>query len=357
MMKRLITFCISILFICSSVLANEEFPVVFDMENPKDVTIDLPYAYISFSYVYPGYHSVHVTVENKTISEALLLFRNSQGEKMLKKQKPKIGFGKKYPGSKGNRTVLGCKELNQFFYSIIPQEKRDICNFNISLTSGSKFELPIYLAQYNPKKLIQKGAYNVNYTILSEEILTFNIKIKTWSEKEDPVYIEKKAEVEKFIDSVKSAKFCDNPKHEPSVAEQQRPYQDQKNSLTQEINQILYNHPRWFSTDLPHQKYTELMTQLKSVDLNEHLYDCGEHKVVTNRGGGHSCEYCSLSAQQIYHQLDDIYQQLRAGKLNKSIAVRKAQGLYNCYQKYPNRKKNTDYSDKISKFYSRITSY
>lgn len=354
MMKRLITLLIATFLLYTSTWANEEYNIVLEKGDVTGQTIDLPYGNISFRLEeYGNYHRILVTVENLTTSQAILMFKNSQGEKVLKKNKPKIEFEKTYPGSKGNRTVFGCKELNKSIVSIIPQEKMELLGFDVSSTTITKLELPIYLAKYDPKQLIKKGTYNINYKILSEDILEFNIEIKGWSEN-DPEYVATKGAVEEFLQSIKSSAFCKNPKHRPSLAQQQKPYQEKKDSLINVINTTLQSNPDWFSTDKPHIKYSELLAELNKVNLNDHNYDCGEHKFTSKQ---HSCSFCSLSAQQIYHQLDDLYQQLRNGKIDKTAAIKKAQGLNTCYQKNTKRKKDSSYTDKISKFYSRIINY
>lgn len=353
MIKRLTTFIVAVFFICSTSMANQEYNITLEKGEPQGRTIELPYGNISFKLEeYGSHHRVLVSIDNTTVNQALLLFKNSQDEKSLKKNKPKIEFERTYPGSKGKRSVFGCRELNQAFISVIPQDKSDLFGIDVSSTSITKLELPMYLAKYDPKKLIKKGAYNINYKILSEEILTFNIEVKGWSEN-DPDYLSTKKAVEDYIRSVDTAAFCKNRRHKPSLSEQQRPYQERKDSLINVITSTLQQ-SEWISVDKPHQKYSELLAQLNKVNLNEHTYDCGGHKRVSKP---HSCSYCSLSSQQVYHQLDDLYQQLRNGKITKDIAVKKAQALYTCYQKNGKRKKEASYSDKIAKFYSRITSF
>ncbi len=353
MMKRLITLLTATFLVCSSTWANEEFNITLEKRDVNGQTIELPYGNISFRLVeYGNFHRVSVSIENTTMSQAILVFKHSQGEKALKKNKPKIEFEKTYPGGKGNRNVFGCKELNHQVLSIIPQEKVDLFGFDVSTTSITKLELPIYLAKYNPKQLIKKGSYNINYKILSEDILGFNIEIKGWT-KNDPEYVATKGAVEDFLHSVQSASFCKNKKHRPSLAQQQKPYQEKKDSLVDVIKKTVETND-WMSDTAPYQAYKALRDNLDKVNLNDHNYDCGEHKVTPKK---HSCGYCSLSAQQIYHQLDDIYQQLRAGKITRDAAVKKAQGLNTCYQKNTKRKKDSSYTDKISRFYSRIINY
>ena len=163
-----------------------------------------------------------------------------------------------------------------------------------------------------------------------------------------------KSAVEEYIRSVDAASFCVNRKHIPSLDQQMKPYEERRDSLINVINSTLKDNTDWYKSDLPHIKYSELIAQLNNVNLNEHTYDCMGHKEPSRV---HSCNYCSLSAQQIYHQLDDIYQQLRAGKITKDAAAKKAKSLNACYKDCRKRKKDPAYTDKISKFYSRIIDY
>lgn len=354
MMKRLITFFIVTFFVCSTIRANAEYNVILEKGDSNNQIIELPYGNISFRLIeYGSYYRASVSIENTTPSQAILLFKNAQGEKVLKKNKPKIEFEKKYPGSKGNRSVFGCKELRNFVASITPQDKLELFSFDIHPTSITKLVLPLYLAKYDPKKLVKKGPYNINYKILSEEILYFNIELKGWSEN-DPDYVSTKTAVEEYIRSVNIATFCKNKNHIPSLVTQLKPYQEKKDSLVNVINTTLKNHSDWLSPDKPHIKYSELLSQLNHIDLYEHTYDCGKHKTPPRK---HRCKYCSLNAQQIYHQLDDIYQQLRTGKITKEAAVKKAKVLDICYKQCMTRRKEPEYTEKVSRFYNRIVNY
>lgn len=355
MIRRLLSVLIPLLLVCSMSWANAEYNITLERDDAKGQTIELPYGNISFRYLeYGNYNKVLAVLENTTPTESILIFKNARSEKELKSQKPKVEFEKTYPGSKGKRSVYGCKDLKDQFVPVIPQEKLEFPGINVSTTTTNRIELPIYLAKYNPKKLVKKGPYDINYKILSEDIVVFNIDIKGWSEK-DSDYVTTKAAVEDLIKSINSATFCKNKKHKPSLAKQIRPYQNRKDSLLNAIRNTIQSHREWMSTDKPHIKYTELYTQLQNVNLNSRAGDCGEHKGRTPKG--HSCSYCSLSAQQVYHQLDDIYQQLRAGRMSKDAAVSRSNALNACYQKSTRRKKDSGYTAKISKFYSRIINY
>ena len=360
MIGRFITIILASFLICPFLRANEEHDVSLKRGDTQGVTIDLPYGNISFRLVeYSHYHRVLISIENTTTSQALLLFKHSQGEAELKKNKPKIEFEKTFPGSKGNRSVYGCKDLNQPLVVLIPQEKSDSFSISVSMSSPTRLELPVYLAKYNPKKLLKHGACKTDYKILNEDVLVFNIEIKGWSEN-DSDYLAVKGAVEKYLQSLQGLTFCKNKRHKPSLRQQQKPYREKRDSLMSVIKSTIDNHQEWFSTDAPHIAYTELYNRLEKINLNDYVSDCGNHRRTPSRpdkprqSSQHSCGYCGLSAQGIYHQMDDLYQQLRAGKISRDAAVKKARALYSCYQNSSKREKSSFYGGKIAGFYSRI---
>ena len=352
MIKRITTLILTLFCVYTAAWANEEHSIVLEKGDKSSKTIELGYGIISFRLVGElNNYKVDISLDNITNSQALLIFKNSHGEKELKKNRPKVEFDKTFPGSKGNKSVFGWKELSQPMLIVIPQIQSGLAEVEISSTSPVNLEVPIYIAKYDPKKLTKKGKDNTDYKILSEEILTFNIELKGWSE-DDPAYMSVRDAVREYLQSLKSAAFCRNTHHTPSLSQQQKPYQEKKDSLIKVIETTLQNHPEWFAeVHAPHIAYSELYKELKQVNLDDHNYDCGNHKIPPKK---HSCGYCTLSAQEIYHQLDDLFQLRQSGKISKADAEKKAKALYNCYQNSTNRKKDNFYGSKISDFYNRL---
>lgn len=350
-MKRLSTIILAALLICSTSWANEEHNITFDRGKiDSDTSIVLPYGIVTLKLEKKDLdYRVHVSIENTTTSEGMLLFRYRVEEKVLKKNKPKIEFEKTFPGSKGDRRVNGCKDLDNQIIVVLPAEKSDLLDIDLKPTSSTKLELPIYLAKYNPKKL-KKGKNKIDYKILSEAILALNFEIKGWDEN-DPDYVSTKNSVEAYLQALKSVAFCKNKKHRPSLNEQQKPYQEKKDSLINTIKDTLETHREWLSIDAPNMAYTELLNKLNKVNLNDYNYDCGKHVTPPRR---HHCKYCSLSAQEIYHQMDDLVQLRLLGKISKTDATNKAKALNNCYQKNLERGRTPLYDTKVSEFYNRI---
>lgn len=356
MIKRLIASLGLILCLCFAALANKELSIKLDGKD-RVYSERLGFAYLTFEYFHANGNNarVRVTVENITSNppHAVLIFSNDITEKSLKKKKPKIEFEKTYPGKKGTRIVRGCRECTDYM-DIVPAAVTDtVFTIDVPFSSAKDFTLPLYEAKYKAKDLFRKCAYNINYKIMEEHLYDVHIEVVGWSE-DDPTYVKTKNAVDGFISSLNGVRFCYNKRHSPSLKEQQRPYQEEKDSLAKVINSILEIHYEWMSTDAPHIAYSLLLSRLNKVKLNNMTHDCGEHKVKSK---GHNCGFCSLSAQEIYQRLDDLYQQLYAGKLTKERAMETAKSLYNCYQQNKKRKKDSSYGTKISRFYNSIANY
>lgn len=363
MIKRLIASLGLIFCLCFSAMANKELSIKLDNKD-RVYSERLGFAYLTFEYLYPNGNNakVRVTVENITSNppHAVLIFRNDIAEQALKKGKPKIEFEKTFPGKKGTRIVKGCRECDMYI-NIIPAAVTDtIFTIDVPFSSSKNFALPLYEAKYKAKELFKKGPSNTKYKIMEEHLYDVHIEVVGWSE-DDPIYVETKKAVDSFISSLNGVKFCSNKMHSPSLKEQEQPYIEKKDSLIQNINNILVTNSDWMSTDDPHIAYTQLLSELNKVNINNRTYDCGEHNpkpkskpTTPPRSKVHSCSYCSLSAQGIYQRLDDLYQQLYAGKITKAQALKTAKALYNCYKE---NNRNSSYGTKILKFYNRIANY
>lgn len=349
MMKRIITFILTTFVVCTAMWANSEHDVTLAKNDNEGKRQPTEFGVFNFRLLddYDS-DSIQVSVENTTSDQVFLLFRSEPSDEYLKKYKPKVLRGD-YTGE-----IRGCEKLDKA-YVAIPPEKEYEFKFKVStsiVTDTIRFELPIYIAKYSDKKFLVLFRKRY-YEILQEEILGFNIIINGWDEN-DSEYVSIKKEVEDYIKSVDGVQFCNNKNHKPSLRLQQKRYIEKKDSLLNVINKVIEKNRQekgWMSDMPPFKAYKHLVEQLNKINLDAHISDCGKHKLK------HSCSYCKWSAQRIYHEFDDTYQQLRAGKLDKDAAVKKAKGLNTCYQKNTKRKKDSDYTEKISLFYDRIINY
>ena len=356
MIKRAFATLGLMLCLCFTAVANKELSIKLDNKD-RVYSERLGFAYLTFEYLDADGNNarVRVTVENITSNppHAVLIFKNDIAEQVLKKGKPKIEFEKTYPGKKGTRSVKGCRECSQHIEIVAAAETDTVFNIEVPFTSAKNFTIPLYEAKYKAKDLFKKGKYGISYKIMEEHIYDVHVEVVGWSE-DDTTYVETKESVDKLLASLNGVKFCYNKRHSPSLKEQQRPYQEKKDSIIQAIKNILDNHTEWMSTDAPHIAYSRLLSELGKINLNNMTYDCRDHKA---KAKAHSCSFCSLSAQDIYQRLDDLYQQLYAGKISKEQALKTAKSLYNCHQQNKRRKKDNSYGSKISRFYNSISNY
>ncbi|MCC8039309.1 MAG: hypothetical protein LIP02_14420 [Bacteroidales bacterium] len=352
-MTRRILLLLNLLLLLPSIARADyqEKRITLDRQDRETQTINLGYANVTVQLVtaYGQEASIRVSLENLTMDEVLFMFKRAQSEAQLKKEKPKFEFSKTYGGDKGKRSVQGCKYLSESQLKIIPAETKDLFTFHASTNLPIEVSIPIYRVVYDPKKFLKSS----KFTILREDLLVLKIDVEVWSET-DPTYVGLKQSVEDFKHRLDFVTFCPNKRHKPSLEQQQAPYKATQDSLAAAINQVLDNNRSWMSQDLPHQRYTELLNTVNHIHLDNYNHDCGEH---VKQAPAHRCDYCSLSAAQIYQRLDDTYQRLHAGRLSKDAAASTARGLYNCYQKSGKRKKDASYSAKISEYYNRIINY
>lgn len=353
MMARILSLLSLIFCFSFSVLAdNKDIEIRLNTNDNTTKSIELGFGYMTFQYVtHEGNEAkVRITLENiSSEPHAVLIFKYGLTEQVLKKNKPKIEFEKKFPGGRNKRKVDGCNIGKGHYIIVTPTETDTLFTVDVPFTSYKKIDIPFYIAKYKAKDLKKKGENNINYKILEKHDYRFTIYVQGWTE-EDSTYLETKNSVEAYLKSLEDVQFCNNKKHKPSLKVQQQKYVEQKDSLIKVIGDII-NVNGWMSDLEPHKAYSRLSAQLREVNLDDYNQDCGKHT------RSHKCNYCSLSAQDLYHRIDDIYQQLYAGAISKENAVKTAKAILNCYQNNKRRRNDSSYGKKISGFYNRIINY
>lgn len=328
--------------------ADHEEIVKLDRQEHKTQTFNLGYAAVTFDFItlYDNKARVTVKLENVIREQSIYIFRNDKDENMLKRLRPKVEFAKTFGGDKGSRSVKGCSHVRGDYMVIPPSASEELFTIDASVINSTVLELPLYIVAYRAKKFLRSEKNE----ILQGEVIRFILDVEAWSEL-DPTYVDLFNAVHNFRHDVKEVKFCRNRLHRPSLDEQMAPYKHTQDSLVAAIDSVLMSQPQWMSQDEPHQYYTRLRDNLTEIDLETHLYDCGKHKQL------HRCSYCSLTAEQIFHRLDDTYQQLHTGRMTKEEAVRTARSLYNCYRQNGNRRRDNFYGGKIVDYYDRISKF
>lgn len=356
MIKYILSILSLVFGLCQAVCAeSREISVKLDTKNKVTHTEDLGFGFVTFQYITNNGHSarIRVVVENTSVNpHAILVFKRTLSEQQLKSGKPKIDFEKKFPGTKGSRRVEGCGEGGESYSIVTSTETDTLFTIDVPFEKPKALSIPFYIAKYKPKHLIKKGERKINYKILEVGEYKFVVEVEGWTEK-SPAYVNAKKSVEDYIASLQDVQFCNNKRHTPTLNAQQRSYKEKRERLIQTITAIIDSN-NWMSVDAPYRAYSALIRQLQSINLDNYIVDCGKHRKVRPT---HKCNYCSMTAQKLYHQLDDTYQQLYAGRIAKSDAIKTAKAINNCYQSNKGRKKAGAYSGKISEFYNRIINY
>lgn len=351
MIKKIIAVLTCTLLFAPMAKADREEIVRLDNRSNKTQTIDLDYATVKFQVL--SFHEdaveVSITVDNMTPAQTVIMFKKSHDERRLRKRKPKITFVETYGGDRGHRSVSGCKHLRDNQLLISPSSDKELFQLDVSTRQPTNLVIPFYVAKYIPKKLFRQA----RYSILREDIIKFAIEIKGWSE-DDPQFVSVKKAVTEFLQSLTEGMFCNSERHNPPLHKQQLPYIQRRDSLIDVIDNIILTNSRWMSDHTPHIMYSALKARLNEIDLDKYAADCGAHKKINSHG---YCSFCSLNAKQLFERLDDTYQQLHTGMIDKQNAVKTAKALYNCYRQSSYRKKDRLFGEKITDYYNRIINF
>lgn len=299
-------------------LADEQKSVNLSADQPK-ATVGLSYMniFVTLEDADGETGKVKLELENLDESKALLLFDRAYDEKTVKKMPVSMTFDKTFGGTKNKRVIDPYEQAGQPMM-LKPSDKFTLPTVEVQAGAPTVCRLPIYIAKFKGKKM--------NKLILMEkQVIELSIEVEL---KPSAEYVGFKDEVDALSRSIS---ICTNSKHKPSAAKQRENYESKINSLKQKIDEAIQNHG-WPADSRAYARYNELKTTLDGIDLDAHTRDCGKHSVPTPRKG-HSCSYCSLSLQQIYHQLDDIYKRIYSSsdrKAAKAKVMGQVNALYRC---------------------------
>lgn len=348
MIKKLFA-AISVMLI-SSILsyAGQEMDINLDYENCPGMLCNAGNALVSFTMkeYSPKNSTVEVTIENIRSNQVIFLFANDMSEMELKRGH-KIFFEKTYGGSKGMRSVAGCKVVDGVI-AIRPQEKTV---FLIDVPNEQVFDLslPLYIANRGIK--VWEGfRLGQKIKLSMEDMYKFKVTTNVWRE-DDPAYLAAVKASDDLIQSLSGVKFCAHKAHKPSLEDQQKPYIEKKDSL---MDVLVYEIGRWRPDQKAYKAYVKILEKVAAIGMAAYTVDdCGKH--VESKT--HKCSWCSLSYEQLFHKMDDLYQRLYVGGVEKGEAVSAAKSYYRCVQENKKRRKNATYSKKIKEYYDRIMEF
>lgn len=346
---------LSFLFTCILIYADERKPVKLN-DSHLEEQVKLNYCNIfikKYNTEDDEKSKVIIRIENLNESYVIILFGHAYSEKQLKKLSPSISFDKYFPGTKGHRDTEPCSDGRGEIY-IRPNTKAMLPEIMVKNGEVKIFRLPIYIAKYKKQDFWGTSNGKNKIVMLEKETLELEIEVAAES-KIDEDYIRIENNFNSLIEELNKLKFCNNPKHKPSLEEQELPYKDRIDSIKSEIDKIKEMH-NWFDYDKEFKKYHALKQQLTTIDFTAHEEDCGKHKrpdTSTN------CKYCNLTPQEISHKLEDYYKKIFSSnnrKETKNAVMSDVNLLYGC-GKHSSKWKNSKYKSGIEKYYRGIMQF
>ena len=345
MIRKYLFVALGLCLLCISAKADEQKKVSLSNDHAQE-TISLGYCNIFATLnASDGEDVADVSIELENLDETnvLILFDEAYSEKSIKKLSTSIRFDKKFGGTKNKRVIDPCNQpLNQVML-FNPSDKLALPAIKVSNGQATKCRMPIYIAKFKGKKKL---------ILLEKQVIELDIEAELKPSQE---YLSLVSECEKLEDDIKRAVICTNSKHKTSASKQKEPYEKRIETLRTKIDNAIAAH-NWSAGDGGYKRYNALKERFANVEFKEG--DCGRHG-----RGGHTCSYCGLSLQQIYHQLDDIYKKIyssanrkdaKAGEINKVNALYQCCTAPDCSKHSSAWKKGGDYKNKIIERYNRI---
>ena len=346
MIRKYMFIALGLCLLCISAKADEQKKVSLSNDHTQE-TISLGYCNI-FATLNPtdgdDVADVSIELENLDETNVLILFDEAYSEKSIKKLSTSIRFDKKFGGTKNKRVIDPYDQpLNQVML-FNPSDKLTLPAIKVGNEQSVKCRMPIYIAKFKGKKKL---------ILLEKQVIELDIEAELKPSQE---YLSLNSECEKLENDIRRAVICTNSKHKTSASKQKEPYEKRIETLKEKINNAIAAH-NWSVGDAGYKRYNTLKARLDNITFREG--DCGKH----GRTSGHTCSYCGLSLQQIYHQLDDIYKKIysssnrkdtKAGVMNQVNALYQCCTAADCSKHAAAWKKGGDYKNKIIERYNRI---
>lgn len=355
-MKRTILTLLACCLTSLLAMADEQKKVILSNDQTEK-TIELGYCNL-FARLNdsgdPESGTVTVEMENLDESKVLIVFDRAYPEKTIKKMSKtlSITYDKTFGGKVKNRLIDPCSTPMEQVQLVKPSDKVKLTAVNVGGEESTICRIPIYIAKMKGKKVM----------LLEKQIIELNIEADLKPSEEYIAVEGKYTAIEKDIDR---QVFCTSSLHKPSLAKQKEAYSSKIDALKAEIDQIITSH-NWKEEDGGYIRYTALKAKLDAIDLDSHEGICRRHKGGGGKPavGGHSCNYCSLSLQQIYHKMDDYYKRIYSSsdrKAAKAKVIKEVNALYQCCtdptcNKHASAwKSGGEYKNKITERYNRIS--
>ncbi|MBP5339953.1 MAG: hypothetical protein J6Z14_11755 [Prevotella sp.] len=353
-MKKVLLFVIFLSLTAFSVLADEQKRVKLDDNHTKEqVRLAFCNIFVTRTEVDDDENvKVIVEIENLDESNVIILFGHAYPEKELKKLSPSIRFDKGYPGTKGQRNIDTYSKAGNAIF-VEPSEKSVLPQIQVKGNVAQLCRFPLYIAKYNNRT-------RSKMLLLEKQVIEVEIEVQV---KPDEDFIRLEQMCNDLIEDISKQTFCTNSRHLPSLERQEEPYKVRVGQIKKEIDEIIGHH-NWYTRDKSYQRYDHLKQKLDSIQFADYERDCGianKHRSARR----HSCKYCNLSLQQIFHKLDDYYKKIYNStnrKATKETVIQDVNILYRCCTdancpKHSSLWNKSQYKSKITDRYTRISNF
>lgn len=321
-----------------------------------------------------GNTPITVAIENTRENEAILVFHVAYNEDDLKKRfQPKTTFDKQFPGGKQAHVIERCENLGKDII-ILPSDQATL-PLNLQATNNDEplnVTLPLYLAKFEMKK----GKYK-KVELQEKEVYALQIDVEMGPNKE---FLALEERCDNLVKDIAKKSFCNNPKHNPSLEDQESDCTQQIKDLVNEIDQAIKSHDLKPS-DNGYAKYAKLKEKLSNITFKER--DCGKHDICKKKGCNRKavengfcskhagrpdsgpgptpgptpkkcCAHSSLSLSQVFQKLDNYYKRIHTGKSTKSQVIGDVNALYTHAKHCSEWKSGGGIKKKIEDAYKRI---
>ena len=277
-----------------------------------------------------GNVEVVIEIENNSNEFMFLLFNKYYGQEELRRQRPRIVFGKLFPGNSiekvegPNLTEIKIFPFDDRRYAQTEDNVYSFPRTTIKEGASKDFVIPLYLAKR------KKCLFGYRIELVGKTDLNFNISIEQ-SDKDYDRIKQSCDSIAGFMEKVKTEKpFCTHRSHQPSYSKQIETSISRIRSLQDLINHKLADR-NIHLTYARREEYGKLLDALEQAQdylTEDYKHDCGRHNT-------HTCEFCKLSLDQIYRKIDNYYIELKNanaeefGEKKKAILI-EANKLYKC---------------------------
>lgn len=272
-----------------------------------------------------GIAKIYISIKNNDPTYSIYLFDKTYSKKELRK------YYRIVVNNKECEQVLEtnyCKFISNV-HCVPPFQLIPIGQLQIHEGEEMEIVIPVFMAK-------KKNSISNKMRIAEWDLLELSISLE---EKNDPDYINISNECDKLLKEIAQQQFCRHPLHQPSLEQQEEPYQTAIENLRQQIESKLLN---MRANSKSFRQYMSLKDRLDKIDFaNYEVENCNDPSKHLKKGSGSGsssgsgdihphCRYCDMTLEQIWAHLDNLYQKVDNNITDKKTAVNEVNQILKC---------------------------